>query len=89
MIADLTMDAVKHAFLKVSDTNGIMYSKPKVIETYSTVHTSFVIDNADILLNDTMKKYYVFRKVANAGGMTPLLAKDGKPVISPIVNNLL
>lgn len=37
-----------------------MYSKPKVIETFSTVHTSFVIDNADILLNDTMKKYTAF-----------------------------
>lgn len=48
MIADLALDAVKNACLKVSDTNGIMYSKPKVIETFSTVHTSFVIDNADI-----------------------------------------
>jgi hypothetical protein len=29
----------------------------------------------------------VFRKVAYAGGLTPLLDKDGKPVISPIVNS--
>ena len=29
---------------------------------------------------------YVFHAAANAGGMTPLLDREGKPVISPIVN---
>ena len=29
---------------------------------------------------------YVFHAAANAGGMTPLLDREGKLVISPIVN---
>ena len=29
---------------------------------------------------------YVFHAGGYAGGMTPLLDRDGKPIISPIVN---
>lgn len=29
---------------------------------------------------------YVFHASANAGGMTPLLDREGKPVVSPIFN---
>ena len=29
---------------------------------------------------------YVFHASGYAGGMTPLLDRDGKPIISPIVN---
>ena len=32
---------------------------------------------------------YVFQTSGNAGGMTPLLDREGKPVISPIVNREL
>lgn len=40
------------------------------------------------ILEDTQTGVnYVFRKVGNAGGMTPLLDKDGKPVISTTENN--
>ena len=30
---------------------------------------------------------YVFRQSGYAGGLIPLLDKDGKPVVSPIINN--
>lgn len=30
---------------------------------------------------------YLFRQSGYAGGMTPLLDRDGKPVVTPIVNN--
>ena len=29
---------------------------------------------------------YVFHACGNSGGLTPLLDRDGKPVISPIIN---
>ena len=29
---------------------------------------------------------YLFHACGNAGGMTPLLDRDGKPVISPVLN---
>lgn len=29
---------------------------------------------------------YLFVSYGNAGGLTPLLDRDGKPVISPIIN---
>lgn len=29
---------------------------------------------------------YVFHAAANTGGMTPLLDREGKPVVSPIFN---
>ena len=29
---------------------------------------------------------YVFHTSGNAGGMTPLLDREGKPVITPIIN---
>lgn len=29
---------------------------------------------------------YLFHASGNAGGMTPLLDRDGKPVISPVLN---
>ena len=34
-----------------------MKSKPVIMEHFSTVHTSYVIDNADILLDDDARKY--------------------------------
>lgn len=34
-----------------------MKSKPVIMEHFSTVHTSYVIDNADILLDDDTRKY--------------------------------
>ncbi len=29
---------------------------------------------------------YIFHQSGYAGGMTPLLDKDGKPVVSPVLN---
>ena len=29
---------------------------------------------------------YIFHACGSAGGMTPLLDRDGKPVISPVIN---
>ncbi|MDE6622168.1 MAG: xylan 1,4-beta-xylosidase [Lachnospiraceae bacterium] len=56
-------------------------------ERFKTVYSQGTLDVIQILVDTETGVNYVFRKIANAGGMTPLLGKDGKPVISPIVSN--
>ncbi len=56
-------------------------------ERFETVYSQGTIDVTQILVDTETGVNYVFRKVGNAGGITLLLDKDGKPVISPIANN--
>ena len=55
-------------------------------ERFKTVYSQGTVDVIQILVDTETGVNYVFRKAAYAGGMTPLLDKDGKPVISPIAN---
>ena len=54
---------------------------------FETVYSQGAIDVTQILVDTETGVNYVFRKVGNAGGITLLLDKDGKPVISPIASN--
>ena len=56
-------------------------------ERFKTDYSQGTIDVTQILVDTETGVNYVFRKVGNAGGITLMLDKDGKPVISPIVNN--
>ena len=56
-------------------------------ERFKTVYSQGTIDVMQILLDTQTGVNYVFRKVGNAGGITLLLDKDGKPVISSVTNN--
>ncbi|TGY88747.1 xylan 1,4-beta-xylosidase [Petralouisia muris] len=56
-------------------------------ERFKIVYSQGTVDVTQILVDTETGVNYVFRKVAHAGGLTPLLDKDGKPVISPIVNS--
>ncbi len=58
-------------------------------ERFKLVYSQGTLDVTQILEDTETGVNYVFRKVANAGGITPLLGQDGKPVISPVVNNKL
>lgn len=51
-------------------------------ERFKTVYSQGTLDVVQILEDTETGVNYVFHKVGNAGGMTPLLGKDGKPVIS-------
>lgn len=53
---------------------------------FETVYSQGTIDATQILVDTETGANYVFRKVGNAGGITPLLDKEGKPVISLIAN---
>ena len=56
-------------------------------DRFEKVYSQGTLDVTQIWVDTETGVNYVFRKDGYAGGMTPLLDKDGKPVISPIENN--
>ncbi|MCI8736984.1 MAG: xylan 1,4-beta-xylosidase [Lachnospiraceae bacterium] len=52
------------------------------MDRFKKVYSQGVIDVIEILVDTETGVNYVFRKVANAGGLTVLLDKDGKPVVT-------
>ncbi len=67
--------------------NYLEVNKMAKNERFKIVYSQGTVDVTQILVDTETGVNYVFRKVAYAGGLTPLLDKDGKPVISPIVNS--
>ena len=56
-------------------------------ERFKKVYEQGALSVIEIWVDKETGVNYVFRRDAcNAGGMTPLLDKDGKPVVSPVVN---
>ncbi len=56
-------------------------------ERFKTIYSQGTLDVVQILEDTETGVNYVFRKTGYGGGMTLLLGKDGKPVISPISDN--
>ncbi len=56
-------------------------------ERFKIAYSQGTLDVVQILVDTETGVNYVFRKAGYGGGMTPLLDKDGKPVISPTANN--
>ena len=56
-------------------------------ERIKIVYSQGTVDVTQILVDTETGVNYVFRKVGNAGGITLLLDKDGKPVISSVTDN--
>lgn len=55
-------------------------------ERFERVYSQGTINIMEIWVDKETGVNYVFHVNGNAGGMTPLLGRDGNPVISPIVN---
>ena len=53
---------------------------------FEKVYSQGVIDVMEIWVDKETGVNYVFHASGYAGGMTPLLDRDGKPVISPVIN---
>ena len=53
---------------------------------FEIVYTQGVVEATDILVDKETGVNYIFHKCGNSGGMTVLLDREGKPVITPIVN---
>lgn len=53
---------------------------------FEKIYSQGSLELVEILVDKETGVNYLFHTSGNAGGMTPLLDRDGKPVISPIVN---
>ena len=54
---------------------------------FETVYSQGTLDVVKILVDKETGVNYVFAKEGYAGGLTPLLDQDGKPVITPVKND--
>lgn len=48
------------------------------------IYSQGTLDYVEILVDKETGVNYLFRQSGYAGGLTPLLDKDGKPVVTPI-----
>ncbi len=55
-------------------------------ERFEKVYSQGAVNIMEIWIDKETGVNYVFHASGYSGGMTPLLDKDGKPIISPIVN---
>ncbi len=55
-------------------------------ERFEKVYSQGSLNVTEIWVDRETGVNYVFHASGYAGGMTPLLDKDGKPVVSPVVN---
>jgi len=55
-------------------------------DRFEKVYTQGAINIIEIWVDKETGVNYIFRQSGYSGGMTPLLDRDGKPVVSPIVN---
>lgn len=54
---------------------------------FKKVYSQGILNVTEIWVDKETGVNYVFHASGYSGGMTPLLDKDGKPMISPIVNS--
>lgn len=47
-------------------------------------YTQGMLENSKIIIDKETGVNYLYHKNANSGGLTPLLDKEGKPIISNI-----
>ena len=55
-------------------------------DRFEKVYSQGTLNVVEIWIDKETGVNYVFHASGNAGGMTVLLDRDGKPVISPILN---
>ena len=53
---------------------------------FEKTYTQGALDIIEILVDQETGVNYLFRTNGYAGGLSPLLDREGKPVISPIIN---
>jgi len=55
-------------------------------DRFEKIYSQGKLSSIEIWVDKQTGVNYIFRQSGYAGGMTPLLDRDGKPVISPILN---
>ncbi len=51
---------------------------------FEKVYTQGALETIEILVDKETGVNYLFRQNGYAGGLTPLLDRDGKPIVTPI-----
>ena len=51
---------------------------------FECVYTQGAIDSIEIWVDTKTGVNYLYRQCGNSGGLTPLLDRDGKPVVSAL-----
>ena len=56
-------------------------------DRFEQVYSQGLMSTMEIWVDKETGVNYVFRSSGYAGGLTPLLGRDGKPVVTPIENH--
>ncbi len=56
-------------------------------ERFEIVYHQGVANRTEILVDKETGVNYIFHACGYSGGLSPLLDRDGKPIITPIINN--
>lgn len=54
---------------------------------FEKVYSQGALETFEILVDKETGVNYLFRQNGYAGGLTPLLDRDGKPIVTPIIND--
>ena len=55
-------------------------------QRFDKIYSQGTMTTMEIWVDKETGVNYVFHASGYAGGMTPLLDRDGKPVVSPVIN---
>lgn len=55
-------------------------------DRFEKVYSQGTVNVTEIWVDKETEVNYIFHASGYAGGMTPLLDRDGKPIVSPILN---
>ena len=55
-------------------------------QRFEKIYTQGAMTTTEIWVDKETGVNYLFHACGTAGGMTPLLDRDGKPMVSPIMN---
>lgn len=56
-------------------------------ERFEKTYSQGAVNVTEIWVDKETGVNYMFHISGNSGGLTPLLGRDGKPIISPIINS--
>jgi hypothetical protein len=56
------------------------------VERFEQVYAQGKLSSIEIWVDKETGVNYLYRQCGYSGGLTPLLDRDGKPVVSPILN---
>ena len=55
-------------------------------DRFEKIYSQGAVNTTEIWVDKETGVNYIFHACGNAGGMTPLLDRNGNPVVSPIIN---